>query len=223
MAIDSDRRDEARFDLIRSRLYTCVVGDVLDQLGRVHQFLPAGIRPLEPAMRMVGRAMPVRIADVYGAPEHPFGLLTQALDALRQGDIYVARSARAECAAWGEIMTTAAVARQANGAVIDGFHRDHRRVVQQGFPVFSRGAYGQDAMARAVVLDYGVPVEIGGVVVHRGDLVLGDEDGVVVVPSELEDLVLEKALEKVATEGTVRKAIASGMSATDAFAEYGVL
>lgn len=223
MKEDGERRDEVWFDLIQSRLHTCVVGDVLDRLGRVHQFLPAGIRPLDVGIRMVGRAMPVRMGDVYGAPEHPFGLLTEALDALRQGDIYVARSAGAECAAWGEIMTTAAVARRANGAVIDGFHRDHRRVVELGFPVFSRGAYGQDAMVRAVVLEYGVPVKIGGVVVHRGDLVLGDEDGVVVVPRELENLVIDSALQKIATEDTVRKAVASGMNVTDVFAKYGVL
>jgi len=223
MEIDGGGCDEARFDVIRSRLYTCVVGDVLDRLGRLHQFLPAGIRPLTPGIRVVGRAMPVGIGDVCGAPETPLGLLTEALDALRRGDIYVARSAGADCAAWGEIMTTAAVARAANGAVIDGFHRDHRRVTELGFPVFSRGAYGQDAMVRAVVLEYGAPVQIGGVIVRRGDLVFGDEDGVVVIPSEVEDLVIEDALQKVAREGAVKKAIASGMSATAAFAEYGVL
>lgn len=215
--------DDALFDLIRSSLYTCVVGDVLDKLGRYHQFLPSGIRPLVPTMRLVGRAMPVRIGDVYGVPEHAFGLLTEALDALREGDVYLAMSGRMDCAAWGEIMTTAAVARKANGVVLDGFHRDHGRVVKLGFPVFTRGAYGQDAMARAVVLDYGVPIEIGGVVVRPGDLVLGDEDGVVVVPNDLEEAVVEEALLKVGRESAVKKAIASGMSATEAFAEYGVL
>lgn len=215
--------DEKLFEIVRASLYTCVVGDVLDNIGRYHQFLPSGIRALGPSMRLVGRAMPVRIGDVYGVPELPFGLLTDALDALKEGDVYIATSGRVECAAWGEIMTIAAIARKANGVVIDGFHRDHGRVLKLGLPIFTRGGYGQDAKARSVVLDYGVPIEIGGVVVNPGDLILGDEDGVVVVPNELEDAVVKDALEKAAGERAVKKAIANGMSATEAFSKYGVL
>lgn len=121
------------------------LGDVLDALGRVHQFLPPAVQPLLPDVVVVGRAMTVLVADVFGPQEKPFGRLTEALDALKADDVYLARRAPAECAAWGEILTAAARTRGAIGAVVNGYHRDTRKVLEQDFPVFSRGAYGQDA------------------------------------------------------------------------------
>lgn len=163
------------------------------------------------------------IADVFGAQTKPFGRLTEALDTLQPGDVYLARRARVECAAWGEIMTAAARARGAAGAVIDGYHRDSNAVIEQNFPVFSRGGYGQDAGVRASVLDFGVSVEIDGVRISPGDLIVGDRDGVVVVPAVIENEVLELALAKASTENVVRQAIEQGMSTTEALATYKVL
>ena len=212
------RLDSARFELVASTLYTPVIGDILDTLGFQHQFLPAAVTPIVPTMTLVGRAMPVLIADVFGVQQKPFGKLTEALDALQSGDIYLARRAGIACAAWGEIMTAAARARGAAGAVIDGYHRDSNAVIAQNFPVFSRGGYGQDAGVRASVLDYGVSVEIEGVHINPGDLVVGDRDGVVIVPGAVEDEVLERAVQKVATENVVRQQIELGMSTTEALA-----
>lgn len=217
------RLDSARFELVTSTLYTPVIGDILDTLGFQHQFLPAAVTPIVPTMTLVGRAMPVLIADVFGVQQKPFGKLTEALDALQSGDIYLARRAGIACAAWGEIMTAAARARGAAGAVIDGYHRDSNAVIAQNFPVFSRGGYGQDAGVRASVLDYGVSVEIEGVHINPGDLVVGDRDGVVIVPGAVEDEVLERAVQKVATENVVRQQIELGMSTTEALATYKVL
>lgn len=208
---------------IRDTLYTAVIGDVLDALGRTHQFLPAAIRAIIPTTKLVGRAMPVLISDVFGMPDRPFGRLTDALDQLESGEVYLARSGRIECAAWGELLTATARARGAAGAVIDGFHRDTNGILAQDFPVFSRGAYGQDAGARASVSDYRVTIEIDGVRIDPGDLVFGDIDGVVVVPHEIEAEVLEMAMEKASAENVVRRAIDAGMSSTEAFATYGVL
>ena len=215
--------DTERFALVREHLSTPVVGDVLDQLERTHQFLPQGIQALHPAMVLVGRAMPVLITDVFETQHSPFGRLTEALDQLEPGDIYLARNGRAQCAAWGEILTATARARGAAGAVIDGFHRDTVRILEQDWPVFSRGRFAQDAGVRASVVDYRVPLEIDGVLVHPGDLIVGDIDGVVVVPSAVEDEVLEFALAKATAENVVREAIEGGMSSTTAFATYGVL
>src|SRR6187402_2341194 len=103
--------DAERFALVNSALYTAVIGDVLDSLGRLHQFLPSNVQPLRPTMRVVGRAMPVLSADVYGAQPDPFGLLMEALDSLKPGDVYLTRRATQDCAAWGELLTTAAKAR----------------------------------------------------------------------------------------------------------------
>ncbi len=217
------RNDVERMELVANRLYTPVVGDVLDGLGRAHQFLPAGIRPIAPEMVVVGRAMPVVIADVFGPQPKPFGELTAALDQLDVGEVYVARGGRLPCAAWGEILTATARSRGATGAVIDGYHRDTAKVLEQSWPVFSRGAYAQDAGIRAAVTDYRVPIEIDGVHLGPGDLLFGDRDGVVVVPAGLEDEVLEGALEKASGENLVRQAIEGGMSSTEAFRTYGIL
>jgi 4-hydroxy-4-methyl-2-oxoglutarate aldolase len=215
--------DTERFTLVRKHLYTAVLGDVLDQLGRTHQFLPQGIQALHPDMVLVGRAMPLLITDVFETQRSPFGRLTEALDQLEPGDVYLARSGRAQCAAWGEILTATARARGAAGAVIDGFHRDTVRILEQDWPVFSRGRFAQDAGVRASVVDYRVPLEIDGVRVNPGDLIVGDIDGVVVVPSAVENEVLERALVKATAENMVRQAIEGGMSSTKAFATYGVL
>jgi regulator of RNase E activity RraA len=208
---------------VLEKLYTPVIGDVLDTLGRRHQFLPPQIRGITPQMKLVGRAVPVLLVDVFGPQRAPFGRLTEALDSLVEGEVYLARNGRTECAAWGEILTATAKARGAVGAVIDGYHRDTPRVLEQDWPVFSRGSFAQDAGVRSSVIDYRVPVEIEGVLVNPGDLIVGDVDGVVVIPGELEAEVLERALAKAAAENVVRQAIEGGMSSTEAFATYGIL
>lgn len=215
--------DSQRFEVIKRTLYTPVLGDILDSLGRYHQFLPAAIRPMTPSSVLVGRAMPVLVADVFGAQPKPFGRLTAALDSLQPGEIYLVRSGRNECAAWGEIMTATARTRGAVGAVVDGYHRDTNRILAQGFPVFSRGSYAQDAQVRAAVVDFRVPIEIEGVRIDPGDLIVGDVDGVLVVPQDIENEVLERALEKAAAESTTRAAIEDGMSSMEAYETFGVL
>lgn len=120
-------------------------------------------------------------------------------------------------------MTTTAMARGASGAVIDGFHRDTRLLASMDFAVFSRGPFGQDARVRTIVAGYGVPIDVERVQIAPGDLVVGDLDGVVVVPKAVEQEVLERALVKVESEDVVRAAIADGMTSTVAFATYGVL
>ena len=212
-----------RFTLINETLYTAVLGDILDQLGFYHQFLPPEIRPLVPGMRLAGRAMPVLVADVFGPQKKPFGHLTEALDSLQPGDVYLARGGAQEAAMWGEILTATAQVRGATGAVVHGFHRDTAKVLGQDFPLFSTGAYAQDSSARTIVRDFGVPIEVGGVSVTPGDLVVGDIDGVLVIPRAVEDEVIARALEKASAENVVRAAIENGMSATEAFRTYGVL
>ena len=215
--------DQERFDLVNEHLYTAVLGDVLDTLGYYHQFLPPQIRGMRPEMRLVGRAMPVLIADVFGPQSKPFGLLTEALDDLQPGEIYIARGCTQPAAMWGEILTATAMVRGARGAVVDGYHRDSVKVLGQGFPVFSTGAYALDSSVRTVVRDFRVPIEIGEVSISPGDLIVGDIDGVLVIPAAVEDEVIERARTKAATENVVRIAIEAGMTATEAFARHGVL
>jgi regulator of RNase E activity RraA len=215
--------DAELFELIKTQLYTPVVGDILDQCGCFHQFLPPAIRPLREDMKIAARAMPVLQMDVFGPQKNMFGLMTQALDDLKPGEAYIATGGTMQSANWGEIMTAAARTRGAVGAVVNGYHRDTRRVLEQNWPVFSRGHWAQDSGPRMKVVDFRCRIEIEGTVVEPGDIVFGDIDGVVIVPARLEHEVMTKALEKARAEKTVRKEIEGGMSSTAAFKKHGVL
>lgn len=215
--------DDQLIALIRRELCTPVLGDILDGLGCYHQILPAPVQPMREAMIVAGRAMPVLMIDVYGPQKAPFGLLTQALDALRPGEVYVGSGGSMRCASWGELLTAAARMRAAAGAVLNGYHRDTPKVLEQDWPVFSRGRFCQDARVRMQVVDFRCAIEIEGVWIEPGDLIFGDIDGVVVIPRRHEDEVVTLALAKARREKTVRKAIEEGMLVTDAFKTFGIL
>lgn len=214
--------DKERFRLMKESLYTPVVGDILDALGYAHQFLPPEIMPLKDDIKIVGRACTVLENDVYGAQGKPFGLLTEALDQLKEDEVYIATGAH-HSALWGELLTAAAKTRGAAGAVLDGYTRDTPQVLAQNFSVFARGRWAQDSSIRTYVFDFRCPIEIGQVVIHDQDIVFGDMDGVLIIPREVADEVIAIALEKAKGEKLVKKAIEGGMSATEAFAKFGIL
>jgi regulator of RNase E activity RraA len=223
--------DEALFRQIRDELFVAAVGDVLDTLGFQHQFLPAGIAPLEKSMRVVGRAMPVLEADVVNDGTRsagplsgkPFGLMLEALDDLKAGEIYIATGASLRYALWGGLMSTRARHLKAAGAILDGYVRDAGEIERLGFDVFCRGTYAQDQGVRGQVIDYRCTIEIDGVRIAPGDLLFGDREGVLVIPRAVEAEAVAKALDKVRTENKVADAIRGGMSACEALATFGVM
>lgn len=217
------RTDAELFELMKDTLYTPVVGDILDTIGCTQQFLPPQIQPMQPHMRIAGRAMPALVSDVYGVQKKPFGYMTEALDQLESGEVWVGSRIVQNVAMWGEMLTATSQHRGAVGAVVDGYHRDSPQILARDFPVFSWGGYAQDSSVRTAVRDYRVPIELGGVRIAPGDLIFGDMDGVLVIPREVEDEVIEASLAKANTENLVAKAIDEGMSATEAFARFGVL
>ncbi len=184
--------DKELFALVKEHLYTPVVGDILDALGCYHQFLPQEVRPLRENMKLVGRAMPVLMIDVFGPQKKPFGLLTEALDQLEEDEIYIATGGTKRCAYWGELLTATARTRKAAGAVVNGWHRDTPQVLDQNWPVFSCGCYAQDSSVRTQVVDFRCPIEIGDVWVNPGDIVFGDIDGVLAIPQKYETEVFGK-------------------------------
>jgi regulator of RNase E activity RraA len=209
---------------LRTRLFTAIVGDVMDEIGLRRQFLPAEIRPLAPDMVVAGRAMPVLEEDADARSGPPFGLMFRALDSLKPDEIYVCAGASLTYALWGGLMSTRAQKLKAAGAVMDGYHRDTREILALGFPTFSRGAYAQDQKGRGRVVDFGTPVTFGnGAVVAPGDIVYGDRDGVVIIPEEAAVEVVARATERVAGENTVRTLIEAGGSAEDAFHATGIM
>jgi regulator of RNase E activity RraA len=226
------RSDDELFTIVQRELFTCVVGDVMDKLGLQHQFLPPQIQPLRRDMVVMGRAMPVLAVDVFAEKiagsanqlmEKPFGLMLEALDDLRPNEVYVNTGSSPRNALWGELMSTRARKLGSPGAVLNGYVRDTKAILNMNFPTFGFGSYGQDSAPRYKVVDFRIPVEIGAVRVRPGDILFGDIDGVLSVPAEAENEVFTKALEKARGEKRVRKAIEQGSSAVEAFEKYGIM
>lgn len=208
---------------IRSEAYSAVIADVLDALGRRNQVLSPAIRPLWPDAVLFGRARTLRVEDVDEVSANPYEVEFSLVDDLTPGDVVVAGCESHEAALWGELLTSAAQNRGAVGAVIDGFCRDVRKVQTMGFPLFARGMTPSDSNGRCEAVTRDEGVDCGSVSVSPGDFLFGDYDGVVVIPQELGEEVMRKALDKVRGERMVYRALRSGMSAREAWERWGIL
>ena len=215
--------DTELFRLMRTNLFTAIIGDVLDLKGLRRQFLMPECRPLDPQTVVCGRAMTVHESDVFQLPDPPFGVMLKALDSMREHEVYVAAGSSSRYALWGELMSTAARARGAVGAVLAGYARDTSRILAMNFPVFCYGGYAQDQRGRGQVVDFRIAIEINGVTIQPGDIIFGDIEGVVVLPKEVEAAVVSQALDQVRKEKTARTMLLNGASAEDVFCETGVL
>jgi regulator of RNase E activity RraA len=226
------KSDQELFQLARKELFTALVGDVLDKMGYLHQFLPQQIKPLDPSMVTIGRAMPVLEADVFAEiaesshnplMNKPFGLMFEALDSLKKNEVYICSGSSYNYALWGGLMSTRAIKLEAAGAVVNGYSRDTNEILSLNFPTFSAGTYAQDQGPRGKVIDYALSIEFGGIRVSPGDVVYGDRDGVLIVPKEAVDEAFTRAIEKARGEQLVKKALQNGMSTVDAFKKFGIM
>lgn len=222
--------DQELFDVIKTHLFTAVVGDVMDKMGLTHQFLPPDIQALSSEMIVVGRAMTVQESDCTGTKIHnenkdkPFGLMFEALDNLIKNDVYICACASKSFACFGALMATRALVLGAAGAVVEGFSRDSKDLNTMGFPIFSSGKYAQDQGVRGRVIDYNCPIEFSNkVVIHPGDIVFGDIDGVAIIPKTHEKKIIFEALEKALGEDLVKKALQEGLSSVQAFEKFGIM
>lgn len=204
----------------------------MDKMGLQHQFLPPQIQPLRQDMVAVGRAMPVLSVDVFteriagsanALMDKPFGLMLEALDDLRNNEIYLNTGSSPRSALWGELMSTRAIRLGCRGAILNGYIRDTKAILNLNFPTFAFGSYGQDSAPRYKVVDFRIPVEIGQVRVRPGDILFADLDGALLVPAEAEGEIFARALEKARGEKSVKQAIEQGSTAVDAFNRYGIM
>ena len=218
--------------LMKEKLFSAVIGDVMDKLGFLHQFLSPQIQPLRSDMRLLGRAMPVLEADCFeeissGSAnpimKKPFGLMLEALDDLKTNEVYICTGSSPRYALWGELMSTRAIKLGAAGAVLDGYVRDTNGILKLNFPTYSYGSYAQDQGPRGKVLDFRVPIEMHGIKINPGDWVFGDRDGVCIIPQEAEEEIIRLAIEKAEGEKLVQKAIINGMGAVEAFEKFGIM
>jgi len=218
--------EQLLLESLRTRLFTAVLSDCLDAAGFRDQALAACIRPLDDSLVLCGRARTGLYADVYEARdgENPYELEIQLIDDLQPGEVPVfACGASGRIAPWGELLSTAAHARGAAGAVMDGLTRDVRAIRALKFPVFAAGIGPLDSKGRGKVVAIDVPVEVAGARIEPGDLIFGDADGVVVVPKAAEVQVISAALAKVQGENATREALSRGEKLADVFRRHGIL
>jgi 4-hydroxy-4-methyl-2-oxoglutarate aldolase len=206
-----------------SAVYTGALTDVLDRHGHLQQTLPAEIVPLRPGMRLAGPVYPV-----LGRPHPGHGydrsirLVLEMLGSIPPDHVAVYQCNDRASAHLGELSVTSLASRGCAGAVLDGGARDIDYILREDFPVFSRYVTPQDCVPRWELLAHGdVSIIIGGVHVVPGDWVVGDRDGLVVVPGDLVHEILTAAEEKVATENEIRDAVRQGVLPLDAYQRYG--
>jgi 4-hydroxy-4-methyl-2-oxoglutarate aldolase len=211
-------------DLAVSRLYAAVVSDILDDLGHRDHVLDPAIRPLSRGEVIAGPANPFLITEVHQIPAEPYTGEIGALDDIRPGEvILVAAGGSARAACWGELFSATARARGARGTLIDGYCRDAHRIAALGYPVWCRGTLPLDCKGRTAVTAWRQPAVVGGLPVRPGDLVVADDDGAVVVPAELTEETISRALAKAAKEQGLRDALEAGSTLRAAYDRFGVL
>jgi 4-hydroxy-4-methyl-2-oxoglutarate aldolase len=220
--------EAATFAVIKKRLYVAVVCDILDAMGYRQQSLHPRLRPLLPDRKncgFVGRARTVRWMETdYAVEDDPYGLEIEAVDALRPGDVVVHSTDRSgKIAPWGELMTTVAQRNGAVGCVCDAAIRDCTRIIDLNFPVYFAGICPLDSKGRGRVMAYDVPVQCGDVLLHPGQIIFADYDGIVAIPREVEEAVIERALEKVEGENKTRRELQAGRTLREVYNKYGIL
>ena len=214
------------FAAARRKLFVSVVSDTLDGLGFRNQAFTPAIRPLDEDRVLLGRARTALYREVFHVPNghNPYALEIALVDDLKPFEVAVmACGGNPKIGPWGELLTTAARARGAAGALTDGLVRDVRAIRKLKFPVFSAGIGPLDSKGRGEVAAIDVPVELAGVRVESGDVIFGDADGAVAIPRKIEKQVFAAAFEKISGENNTRAALARGEKLASVFKRYGIL
>ena len=205
-----------------SAVYTAALTDVLDELGHRNQTLPPDVVPLEPGMQVVGPAYAIEGRTNHSIdPEASIRRILEMLGAVPAGHVAVYQPGDTTCAHFGELSATSLQVHGVAGVVINGGCKDVDLIRAVGLPVFARYRTPQDAVSRWEVLEWGHEIEIEGVKVATGDYVVGDADGVAVIPHDLIQTVLEQAEALVGTENLIRDAVRGGMKPLAAYEQFG--
>lgn len=209
---------------IRKTLYSGLICDVLDQMGYRHQFLGCEMNALLPETVVFGKAFTAVATQVYTMPKDPLTAQCRVLDQMQPGEVLVLTT-RGEynCAILGELMATAIKSKGGTGAILDGMARDLKTVREMQFPLVYRGHLPSTSKGRAEVSECQIPIEIDGVTIHPGDYVFGDIDGTAVIPGDLLDQVVERAMETERRENDVRDRLLGGESLTETYMKLGAI
>jgi 4-hydroxy-4-methyl-2-oxoglutarate aldolase len=220
----SRSEDVELFDYISTNLYTAVLSDALDDLGFRNQAMREYLHALDAGSEFAGWARTISCMDVFEESDDPYGLEIEAIDSLLPGEVAVVGTGQSKRnAPWGELLSTAAKARGARGAVVDGLVRDVNKINALGFPVVAAGVKPVDSRGRGVVVAYNTAVECAEVIVRPGDLVVADRDGVVVIPAAAVQQTVRLASDKASRENQSREELMQGRFLRDVYKKYGVL
>ena len=211
--------------MMRDMLSVPLLCDALDAAGFRNQSPRIPLQPLTtPGRLLLGRCKTTLWADMAHIDPEPYSLELQAVDSCQPDDVLVCSAGGSvRSGIWGELLTTASRNAGCIGVIVDGAVRDLAKMREMEFPVFARGVSPYDSRDRQRVIDVNVAVELDGVTCNPGDLIAADEDGVVIVPQQVETQVVRDAWIKAHAENQVRDAIRNGMSATEAFETWGIL
>jgi 4-hydroxy-4-methyl-2-oxoglutarate aldolase len=202
--------------------YTGAISDILDEMGYSHQVLPPEIQSIQPGHTLAGRALTVMGERARSLARDDYFLpFLKMLGSIGPGDVVVSQPYDHTIAHFGELSCETAKFRGGRGAVIDGGIRDVDYILKLGFPVFARYKTPQDIVGRWRLTDTNVPIKIGAVEIQHGDFVVGDSDGVAIIPQAVAEEVITKAEAVVHTENVVRRAILKGVHPVEAYEKFG--
>jgi len=204
------------------QLYTGVVADVLDGKGVRNHSLPAFLRPLRDNMKVAGPAFTCQGVPTGDIKSDDTPFLIQMLDALTPHSVVVlSAGGDASSSHWGEMMTLSARQRGCTGAVVDGGVRDSSFILKMDFPVFTKFYMPASSISRWELKEYQVAIRVGETGIQPGDFVLGDIDGVVIIPQKLTEEVLSEAEKAMSKERRMHRALGKGMALKEAYKRFG--
>jgi 4-hydroxy-4-methyl-2-oxoglutarate aldolase len=202
--------------------YAAAVHDVLRAMGAGPCVLPPNIKPLDPTKKLTGEVFTVSgHVDTTRDPHDTLVQWTGLLSRAPKGKVLVCQPNTYDIALMGELSSETLHFRGVRGYVVDGGCRDTDFILKLGFPVFCSFNTPKDIVGKWVPDRFGEPITIGEVTLCTGDFLIGDRDGVVVIPGRLADEVVAKTEEAVRTENKVRSAILSGMDPQEAYLTFG--
>ena len=209
---------------IKHSLYSGILCDVLDGLGYRNQAIGNAIAGLTEDTVIFGPAFTSIGTQVYSMPENPLIAQTRVVDQLGEGEIYVlVTRGEYNCAVFGELFATAINQRKGAGVLLDAYARDIKQLKAMNFPLFYRGKNPKTSKGRCEINECQIPVIMDGVTINPGDYIFGDCDGVVIIPKDLIEEVLDRAFALIKDEDRVRDGLLSGDSLEKVYTEIGAI